>query len=52
VLFELATDGPGFGIDEDLAHLGETLVLPPFLEPHRTAIEHALPQIQLPVTTT
>ena len=52
VLFELATDGPGFGIDEDLAHLGETLVLPPFLEPHRTAIEHALPRIQLPVTTT
>ena len=29
VLFELATDGPGFAVDEDAAHLGETLVLPP-----------------------
>ena len=45
VLFELATDGPGFGVDEDMAHLGETLVLPPFLEPHRTVIESALPRI-------
>ena len=33
VLFELATDGPGFAADEDPAHLGETLVLPPWLEP-------------------
>jgi glyoxalase family protein len=47
VLFELATDGPGFGVDEDMAHLGETLVLPPFLEPHRAAIENALPPINL-----
>ncbi len=31
ILFELATDGPGFGIDEDPARLGEELVLPPFL---------------------
>ena len=45
VLFELATDGPGFGVDEDMAHLGETLVLPPFLEPHRAVIEKALPPI-------
>jgi glyoxalase family protein len=45
VLFEIATDGPGFGIDEDPAHLGESLVLPPFLEPHRAAIERALPPI-------
>ena len=29
MLFELATDGPGFAVDEDAAHLGETLVLPP-----------------------
>jgi glyoxalase family protein len=43
VLFELATDGPGFGVDEDLAHLGESLVLPPWLEPQRAAIESALP---------
>jgi glyoxalase family protein len=42
VLFELATDGPGFLTDEDDAHLGERLALPPFLEPHRTAIEASL----------
>ena len=45
VLFELATDGPGFAVDEDAAHLGETLVLPPWLEAHRNAIEHALPPL-------
>ncbi len=39
VLFELATDGPGFAVDEDRAHLGETLVLPPWLEPSRSRIE-------------
>ncbi|HTI15338.1 MAG TPA: ring-cleaving dioxygenase [Dictyobacter sp.] len=39
VLFELATDGPGFATDEDSAHLGERLALPPFLEPHRQEIE-------------
>jgi glyoxalase family protein len=38
VLFELATDGPGFGVDEDMATLGETLVLPPFLEHRRDDI--------------
>jgi glyoxalase family protein len=43
VLFELATDGPGFAVDEPAEHLGETLVLPPWLEPSRTAIEGALP---------
>jgi glyoxalase family protein len=45
VLFELATDGPGFGVDEDAAHLGERLVLPPWLEAHRDGIEHALPPL-------
>jgi glyoxalase family protein len=45
VLFELATDGPGFAVDEDAAHLGEHLVLPPWLEPHRGAIEEALPPL-------
>jgi glyoxalase family protein len=39
VLFELATDGPGFTADEDLEHLGEQLVLPPWLEDHRREIE-------------
>jgi len=43
VLFELATDGPGFAVDEDAAHLGETLVLPPWLEPARASIERQLP---------
>jgi glyoxalase family protein len=48
VLFEIATDGPGFGIDEDVSKLGETLVLPPFLEAQRQAIERALPPLTLP----
>jgi glyoxalase family protein len=38
VLFELATDGPGFGVDEDMATLGEKVVLAPFLEPRRAQI--------------
>ena len=38
VLFEIATDGPGFAVDEDPATLGEKVVLPPFLEPHRQRI--------------
>jgi glyoxalase family protein len=48
VLFELATEGPGFGVDEDMAHLGESLVLPPWLEPHRSSIETMLPPLTLP----
>jgi glyoxalase family protein len=48
VLFELATDGPGFAVDEDPARLGETLVLPPWLEPARPRIEEALPVLKLP----
>jgi glyoxalase family protein len=46
VLFELATDGPGFTVDEDPAHLGESLVLPPFLERQRAEIERVLPPLQ------
>jgi glyoxalase family protein len=38
ILFEIATDGPGFGVDEDPATLGEKVVLAPFLEPHRDSI--------------
>jgi glyoxalase family protein len=45
VLFELATDGPGFAADEDPAHLGETLVLPPWLETSRRQIEGVLPPL-------
>jgi glyoxalase family protein len=47
-LFELATDGPGFAVDEDPEHLGETLVLPPWLEPDRGAIEAAVPPLTMP----
>jgi glyoxalase family protein len=42
ILFELATDGPGFEGDEDFEHLGERLALPPFLEDQREAIEARL----------
>jgi glyoxalase family protein len=38
ILFEIATDGPGFAVDEDPASLGEKVVLPPFLEPRRASI--------------
>ena len=38
VLFEIATEGPGFGVDEDVESMGEKIVLPPFLEPHRQEI--------------
>ena len=48
VLFELATDGPGFAVDEDPERLGESLVLPPWLEPQRSAIEAALPPLRAP----
>jgi glyoxalase family protein len=51
VLFEVATDGPGFTVDEDLSTLGERLVLPPWLESQRDAIERELPPLvaQVPV---
>jgi glyoxalase family protein len=38
ILFEIASEGPGFGVDEDQATLGEKIVLPPFLEPNRAQI--------------
>ena len=47
ILFEIATDGPGFTVDEDLATLGEHLVLPPWLEPQRQQIEDALPPLEV-----
>jgi glyoxalase family protein len=49
VLFELATDGPGFAVDEDPQHLGESLVLPPWFESSRREIEAALPPLSAPV---
>jgi glyoxalase family protein len=45
VLFELATTGPGFAVDEDPSALGERLILPPWLEPHRSEIEGVLPDL-------
>ena len=42
ILYEIATDGPGFAIDEPLDSLGERLALPPFLEPRRAVIEAGL----------
>ena len=48
VLFEIATDPPGFAIDESPNSLGEALKLPPFLEGRRAAIEAALPTLDEP----
>ncbi len=48
VLFELATEGPGFAVDEDRDHLGESLVLPPWLESARSEIESILPPLRVP----
>jgi glyoxalase family protein len=45
ILFEIATDGPGFATDEPMASLGEKLALPPFLEPRRAQIEAGLKPI-------
>jgi glyoxalase family protein len=45
ILFEIATDGPGFATDEPMEKLGEKLALPPFLEPRRAQIEAGLKPI-------
>jgi glyoxalase family protein len=50
VLFEIATDPPGFAIDETAEHLGERLMLPSFLESRRSNIVHALPPLTLSST--
>lgn len=47
VLFEVATLPPGFTVDEELAHLGESLKLPPWQEKNRNLIEDVLPSIQM-----
>ena len=46
ILFEIATDEPGFAVDEDPARLGEKVVLPPFLEPRREEIVSKLKPIE------
>ena len=48
VLLELATDPPGFTVDEPLMRLGRALKLPPWLEPDREAIEASLPRLSVP----
>jgi glyoxalase family protein len=48
ILFEIATNPPGFAVDEKPEELGTHLVLPPWLEPTRKDIEKVLPQVQLP----
>jgi glyoxalase family protein len=48
VLFEIATDPPGFAVDETPQALGTALKLPHWLEPQRTVIEHRLPPLRVP----
>lgn len=47
-LLEIATDAPGFAVDEPLLELGRALKLPPWLEPDREQIEATLPKLSLP----
>ncbi|MFA6916878.1 MAG: ring-cleaving dioxygenase [Parachlamydiales bacterium] len=49
VLFEIATNPPGFTVDEPLEHLGESLKLPSWEEKHRTIIEKELPPIKIDI---
>lgn len=51
VLFEMASDDPGYTVDEEFEHLGETLILPPWLESKRERIEEILPEITVASTT-
>ena len=48
VLFEIATDPPGFAVDEDEAELGTHLKLPPWLETRRDHLEEVLPSLRVP----
>jgi glyoxalase family protein len=48
VLFEIATDPPGFATDETMESLGTSLKLPPWLEKARPELEQLLPPIELP----
>ncbi|SFM34386.1 glyoxalase family protein [Gracilibacillus orientalis] len=47
ILFEIATDQPGFTVDEELEHLGEQLKLPSWLEEKRTELEEQLPDVEV-----
>jgi len=48
ILFEIATDPPGFAVDEAPEELGTKLVLPPWLEPERAKLQAVLPPVRLP----
>ena len=48
VLFEIATDPPGFAVDESVEELGSSLRLPEWLEPQRQTLEAQLPELVLP----
>ena len=48
ILFEIATDPPGFTLDQKVEDLGEKLMLPKWLEPIREKLEKVLPKIELP----
>jgi glyoxalase family protein len=48
VLFEIATDTPGFTVDQTCEELGSRLMLPPWLERQRPEIERMVPPVRLP----
>jgi glyoxalase family protein len=52
VLFEIATDGPGFTVDESPENLGTTLSLPPWFQVRRDRLDEILPPIVVPTTAT
>ena len=52
VLFEIATDGPGFTVDETVESLGSSLSLPPWFQVRRDRLDETLPHIVVPTTAT
>jgi glyoxalase family protein len=52
VLFEIATDGPGFTVDETVEALGTSLSLPPWFQVRRDRLDETLPPIVVPTTAT
>ena len=52
ILFEIATDGPGFTVDEPVESLGSTLSLPPWFDVRRDVLDETLPPIVVPTTAT
>jgi glyoxalase family protein len=52
ILFEIATDPPGFTVDEPIEQLGTRLELPVWLEPHREELDQVLPALRLPAAGT